>query len=479
MAAWLQKDDENIAVLHCKGRLYLRRSEPQTEIEPGAGKGRSGTLACALLLFLEEKPIPPKLQRSYNTSEWAGRHADEVMQQVVIENDDGGAADVGRESDAPSIAEQEGAANLENNNKLDLPTSNPGSRSPSPSPIGDHEKRKTTAAETLGDILTLHTARRMKKSTSHRGVSIASQRRWLRYWSEIVHQVQPPQVWAAPSSQHPRAKIHSINIRMRATGGGAKLAVVRMASVLLDTAAKRRGVASDHGASAIWVSLARYEDEFVEELEKRVRNKEETKSMFMDGKYDAKKMVRSFARMGVAEGHTPAVEDVPCVGSVVNYRLHPIPASEWVTVNGAEEQDDFMMSNEVDSEGGIIVDAAREVRIKLYNAQVGCLVLIANDVTDSFPQVFMGWLWFIPCFHLPQPPIPTAPPVKFVLPRSEVDFPLGFGALLLDVEVTLGWTMDEPVPSLVHEAEAARAEPSSMGAIAAGGVPEAIQGARD
>jgi len=184
--------------------------------------------------------------------------------------------------------------------------------------------------------------------------------------------------------------------------------------------------------------------------------------MFVDGKYDDKKMVRSFARMGVAEGHTPAVEDVPGVGPVVNYRLHPIPASEWVTVDGADEQDDFMMSSAVDSESGIAVDPAREVRIKLYNA-----------------QVFMGWLWFIPCFHLPQPSMPTAPPVKFVLSRSEVDFPLGFGALLLDVEVTLGWTMDESVPSLVPETEATRAEPSSMGIIAIGGVPGAIRGARD
>jgi len=316
--------------------------------------------------------MPPKLQRSYNPSEWADNRADELMRQVVIENDDGAITDVARESDPPSITEQEGAGKGESTNKLGVINPTPGSRSPSPSPdISDHEKRKSTAAETLGDILALHTARRMKKSTSHRGVSIASQRRWLRYWSEIVYQVQPPQVWATPSVQRPKAKIHSINIRMRTTGGGTKLAVVRMASVLLDSAAKRRGAAPDRGASAIWVSLARYEDEFVEELEKKVGSKEETNSLFIDGRYDDRKMVRSFARMGVAEGHTPAVEDIPGVGSVVNYRLHPIPASEWVTVDGAEEQDDFMMSNEVDSEIGITVDAAREVRIKLYNAQVG------------------------------------------------------------------------------------------------------------
>ena len=65
----------------------------------------------------------------------------------------------------------------------------------------------------------------------------------------------------------------------------------------------------------------------------------------------------------------------------------------------------------------------------------------------------MGWPWFIPCFHLPQPSM-LAPPTKFVLPRSEADFTLGSCALPLDVEVTLGWTTDESVPILVSQAEA-------------------------
>lgn len=106
-------------------------------------------------------------------------------------------------------------------------------------------------------------------------------------------------------------------------------------------------------------------------------------------------------------------------------------------------------------------------------------MLTMHEVADGPVQVFMGWLWFIPCFHLPQPPTTTAPPCRFVVARSETDFPLGFGVLLLDVEVTLGWTTDELVPGLVPEAEAAAAEPRTMGIIAADGTPTAIQGARD
>ena len=68
---------------------------------------------------------------------------------------------------------------------------------------------------------------------------------------------------------------------------------------------------------------------------------------------------------------------------------------------------------------------------------------------------------------------------QIVLPRSEVDFPLDLGVLLLDVEIKLGLTMNEPVPSLVPEAEATAAEPSTIGIMAAHGIPEAVRGARD
>jgi hypothetical protein len=189
-------------------------------------------------------------------------------------------------------------------------------------------------------------------------------------------------------------------------------------------------------------------------------------------------MVRPFARMGVSEGHTTAVEDVPGVGSVVNYRLHPFPASGWVTVDGAEERDDFMMSSEVYPESGIAVDAAREVRIKLYNAQVGSWVLAADNVSDGSVQIFMGWLWLFHAFTYLGHPAPLSRLSCHCTLRT-LDFTLGFGALLLDVEETLWWTTDESVPSLVPEAEATAAEPSTMGIMAADGVPKAIQGARD
>jgi phosphatidylinositol-3,4,5-trisphosphate 3-phosphatase and dual-specificity protein phosphatase PTEN len=65
-------------------------------------------------------------------------------------------------------------------------------------------------------------------------------------------------------------------------------------------------------------------------------------------------------------------------------------------------------------------------------------------------QVFMGWLWFIPTFHIPHPANPSpsstsqpSSPTKFVLSRKEIDFPLGIGSDIIDVEITLRWCPED------------------------------------
>lgn len=49
----------------------------------------------------------------------------------------------------------------------------------------------------------------------------------------------------------------------------------------------------------------------------------------------------------------------------------------------------------------------------------------------------MGWLWFIPTFHMSHPLTSSQGPTRFLLTRKEVDFPLGVGAALIDVEISL------------------------------------------
>ncbi len=55
----------------------------------------------------------------------------------------------------------------------------------------------------------------------------------------------------------------------------------------------------------------------------------------------------------------------------------------------------------------------------------------------------MGWFWFIPTFHMPHP-IPSSAsektaPTHFKLSRKEVDFPLGIGSHLVDVDIEMEW----------------------------------------
>lgn len=94
----------------------------------------------------------------------------------------------------------------------------------------------------------------------------------------------------------------------------------------------------------------------------------------------------------------------------------------------------------------------------------------------------MGWMWFIPCFHLPQPPSRNEEKTLYKLIRSDIDFPLGFGATLIDVELVLGWdleTVEEEPPRLSVESKAGK-EPTTTAVIAAvAGNVEALQAARD
>ena len=50
----------------------------------------------------------------------------------------------------------------------------------------------------------------------------------------------------------------------------------------------------------------------------------------------------------------------------------------------------------------------------------------------------MGWFWFVPTFHLKQ----NEPSTVMRLGRKEVDFPLGPGEWIVDVEIGMEWVDD-------------------------------------
>lgn len=58
---------------------------------------------------------------------------------------------------------------------------------------------------------------------------------------------------------------------------------------------------------------------------------------------------------------------------------------------------------------------------------------------DHRAQVFMGWFWFIPTFHMPHPRERATDGTTLHLTRKELDFPVGVGANLIDVDVSMEW----------------------------------------
>lgn len=51
----------------------------------------------------------------------------------------------------------------------------------------------------------------------------------------------------------------------------------------------------------------------------------------------------------------------------------------------------------------------------------------------------MGWFWFIPTFHMPHPRRTGPQTATLKLTRQEIDFALGLGSYILDVEANLEW----------------------------------------
>jgi phosphatidylinositol-3,4,5-trisphosphate 3-phosphatase/dual-specificity protein phosphatase PTEN len=73
----------------------------------------------------------------------------------------------------------------------------------------------------------------------------------------------------------------------------------------------------------------------------------------------------------------------------------------------------------------------------------------------------MGWFWFVPAFHFAE----GERRKKWKLTRKELDFPLGVGSDIIDVEIDMervGETLAEP-PARVSsiESRAGKGEPSS------------------
>ncbi|OAX40534.1 hypothetical protein K503DRAFT_675442, partial [Rhizopogon vinicolor AM-OR11-026] len=440
MHAWLAGSKDRVAILHCK-----------------AGKGRSGTLACAYLLSLDTFPPLSSPESSNFAKDWVAIRVDDCMQVIP---DDATHEELGEGAVSPTSESAIGDEGF-----LGAPEENQNIPCKPPAPV-------------LQQVLDLHTSRRMKassivtKTSSSRprkeksGVSIPSQRRWLLYWSRLLAGQGPPGMWGlsdmqsglvngsySPSMSLRKVRITEVSLRMRELSG-IKTSLVRAASLLID---RGRDGLMRPGNDRVWASLARYDDELVGALEsweqrtrdtaklgRRKQSSESVDDIFSNDKWDKKKMVQTFGRMGEAQKLALEPNSSDENTKVHRYILHSLPEERWMKVREAPYQaeevhnsETSVTSSEMTSirsqaesaernvsriRSGIVVDSDRELRIKLYMG-----------------QVLMTWMWLIPSFHIAS----EMPSSSVVLARNELDFPIGIGRDILDVEVKMEWCRDE------------------------------------
>ncbi|KAI6032431.1 hypothetical protein EDC04DRAFT_2898130 [Pisolithus marmoratus] len=412
------------------------------------GKGRSGTLACAYLLSCPLSPAPPELDTRRTL-----RVAD------FIRNVDTAKPTSSTFEDA-EVETMQATTDSWSQMESDLTRDWTMVRTVSEPPRDRFEQ-----------VLDLYTTRRMKPTVQQLpsrkpklGVSIPSQQRWLRYWSQSL-------ATGGSMSSNPegslglreygcrKVKITRVVVRMRELSG-IQPSLVQAVGIVQQATNLHSSEATSSGR--VWASLARYDDDLVGRLsELSPCQTGEAPRIFKDGKWDREKMVRKFATMSTAA--VEVSKDGGMGARLFSFTLVSLLDEGWTDISAQgvhhPQQGGSPLASSLDSlaysiihpsssdtgcandSGVIIVHADRELRLKLFWGQVG-LVMHPTKQSPQFSslmgQATLGCFWFIPAFHIS----PEAASSVAVFTRPEIDFAIGMGKSLVDVNISMVWCTD-------------------------------------
>lgn len=85
---------------------------------------------------------------------------------------------------------------------------------------------------------------------------------------------------------------------------------------------------------------------------------------------------------------------------------------------------------------GVTLEANRELRIKLFTGEVVQWYPFCDEsVLIQYPQIALGWVWLVPAFHMSL----DSPSSTLVLSNDDIDFAIGIGKTLVDLEISFVW----------------------------------------